>query len=311
LTLTPTGIDSDTYHILFQMTLHTRGVLYMLLASFFFALMSLCVKVLGNLPVPELIFFRALVSSALCLWGMARLRIHPLGNNRGLLLFRGLAGALSLAQGFWLVQEIPLAAATTLTHLSPIFTTLIGIWFVKENVTPVQMLLFGLSFVGVVMVQGFDYRIAPIHLLVGITASFTMGLAYNCVRKLGRSEHPLVIIFYFPLVCLPLTGIWSALVWVMPQGLEWGYLLLLGIFTQLGQYCMTRAYQHAEISKVAIINYTEVLFAIFLGLALFGENFNLLTYLGMTLVVVGVVLNVFVKLPVSTDARHDRKTLVS
>ena len=289
------------------MTLHARGVLYMLLASFFFALMSLLVKLLVNLRVPELIFFRALISSVLCLWGMHRLGIHPLGSNRRLLLFRGLAGALSLAQGFWLVQEIPLAAATTLTHLSPIFTTLIGIWFVKEKVTLVQLAFFGLSFVGVVMIQGFDLRISPLHLLVGVTASFTMGLAYNCVRKLGKSEHPLVIIFWFPLVCLPLTAVWSALVWVMPQGIEWLYLLLLGICTQLGQYFMTRSYQHAEISKVAIINYTEVLFAIFLGLALFGENFNLLTYLGMTLVVAGVVLNVFVK----QDARHNRKTLVS
>lgn len=289
------------------MTLHARGVLYMLLASFFFALMSLFVKLLVNLPVPELIFFRALISSVLCLWGMHRLGIHPLGHNRPLLLFRGIAGALSLAQGFWLVQEIPLAAATTLTHLSPIFTTLIGIWFVKEKVTFMQLAFFGLSFVGVVMIQGFDLRISPLHLLVGITASFTMGLAYNCVRKLGKSEHPLVIIFWFPLVCLPLTGVWSALVWVMPQGIEWLYLLLLGICTQLGQYFMTRSYQHAEISKVAIINYTEVLFAIFLGLALFGENFNLLTYLGMTLVVAGVVLNVFVK----QDARDNRKTLVS
>jgi drug/metabolite transporter (DMT)-like permease len=287
--------DSDTFLRSYQMTLHTRGVLYMLLASFFFALMSLFVKLLSDLPVAELIFFRAVISSVLCLWGMARLHIHPLGKSRGLLLFRGLAGALSLAQGFWLLQEIPLAAATTLTHLSPIFTTLIGIWFVKEKVLPLQLAFFGLSFVGVVMIQGFDYRISTLHLLVGITASFTMGLAYNCVRKLGKSEHPLVIIFYFPLVCLPLTGVWSVLVWETPVGIEWLYILLLGLCTQLGQYCMTRSYQHAEISQVAIINYTEVLFAIVLGLVLFGENFNLLTYLGMALVVVGVVLNVFIR----------------
>lgn len=272
-----------------------RGILYMLLASFFFALMAVCVKLLPRLPVPELIFFRALISATLCLWGLWRLRISPIGNQRTLLLLRGLAGVVALAQGYWLLQQIPLAAASTLTRLSPIFTALIGIWFVRERVSPAQLGLFGLSFIGVMLIQGFDYRISPLHLVVGITASFSMGLAYNCVRKLGHTEHPLVIIFYFPLVCLPVTGLWSALVWVNPTGIEWLWLLLLGLTTQGGQYCMTKAYQHAMISRVAIFSYTEVLFAIALGLALFNESFNLMTYLGMLLVLVGVVLSILVK----------------
>ena len=277
------------------MTTTTQGVLYMLLASFFFALMSLCVKLLPGLPVPELIFFRAVISSVLCLFGMWRLRIAPLGNRRGLLLMRGIAGVVSLAQGYWLLQQIPLAAATTLTHLSPVFTTLIGIWFVKERITVLHVLFFGLSFLGVAVIEGFDYRISPLHMLVGITASFTMGIAYNCVRKLGRTEHPLVIILYFPLVCLPITGLWSALVWVPPSGMQWVWLLMLGLTTQAGQYCMTKSYQTSAISSVAIVNYTEVLFSIGLGLVLFDEHFNFMTYAGMALVISGVVMNVLIR----------------
>lgn len=268
---------------------------YMLLASFFFACMAVCVKLLKGIPVLEIIFFRALISAALCLVGLWRGGIPVFGNNKGLLTLRGIAGALALAQGFWLLQNTPLAAASTLTHLSPIFTTLIGIWFVREKVELRQFLWFLLSFGGILLMQGFDYRISPMHLLLGITASLTMGLAYNCVRKLGRSEHPLVIIFYFPLVCLPLAGLYSVFTWVQPQGIEWLWLLLLGLFTQLGQYFMTKSYQVAEISKVAIVNYTEVGFSVVLGLVLFGENFNLLTYAGMALVVLGVVLNVLTR----------------
>lgn len=274
------------------MSVDTRGVNYMLLASFFFALMAVCVKLLHGIPVLEVIFFRAVISALLCLWGIWRAGVAPLGNRRMLLLFRGIVGAVALAQGFYLIQTIPLAAASTLTHLSPIFTTLIGIWFVREKVSPLQLAFFALSFAGVVMIQGFDYRITWVHLLLGITTSFTMGLAYNSVRKLGSTEHPLVIMFYFPLVCLPVAGLWSALNWVQPQGIEWLYLLLMGLTTQAGQYFMTRSYQVAVISKVAIVNYTEVLFAIVLGLVLFAENFNLLTYAGMALVAAGVVLNI-------------------
>src|SRR3990167_859128 len=106
------------------MSLNSRGVLYMLLASLFFAFMAVCVKLLQRIPVLEIIFFRALISAALCLVGMWKAGIAPMGNRHGLLVLRGLAGVLSLAQGFWLIQNTPLAAATTLTHLSPIFTTL-------------------------------------------------------------------------------------------------------------------------------------------------------------------------------------------
>jgi drug/metabolite transporter (DMT)-like permease len=274
------------------MSLDARGLNYMLLASFFFALMAVCVKLLGRIPVLEVIFFRALISALLCLWGLQRAGVAPLGIQRRLLLFRGVAGAISLAQGFWLIQNIPLAAASTLTHLAPIFTTLIGVWFVKEKVTPLQLGFFVLSFVGVVMIQGFDYRITYTDLLLGISASFFTGLAYNSVRSLGGSEHPLVIMFYFPLVCLPVTAVWSLLHWVQPQGIEWLWVLLMGLTTQLGQYFMTLSYQIGPIARVAIVNYTEVLFAIVLGFALFAEHFNLLTYAGMALVVAGVVLNI-------------------
>jgi len=293
----------------FPMSPDSRGLYYMLLASFFFALMAVCVKLLARIPVLEVIFIRALISAVLCLWGMQRARVAPLGNNRKLLLFRGFFGALSLAQGFWLIQNIPLAAATTLTHLAPIFTTLIGVWFVKERVTAWQLALFGLSFGGVVLIQGFDYRITVWHLLLGISASFTMGLAYNSVRSLGGREHALVIMFYFPLVCLPLTGLWSLLHWVQPQGSEWLYLLLMGLTTQLGQYYMTLSYQIGRIARVAIVNYTEVLFSIVLGFMLFGEHFNLPTYAGMALVVAGVVLNIALRPRAGSYIAGNRATI--
>jgi drug/metabolite transporter (DMT)-like permease len=274
------------------MSADTRGILYMLLASFFFALMALSVKLLDGIPIPEVIFFRAVISALLCYWGIRRAGVAALGNNRLLLLFRGIAGVGALVQGMYLIQEIPLAAATTLTHLSPVFTTLIAIWFVKEKVAPVQLAFFALSFLGVVLIQGFDYRISPWHLAVGISASFCMGLAYNSVRRLGSEEHPLVIMLYFPLVCLPLAALYSLFYWVQPQGWQWLTLLAVGITAQLGQYFMTMSYHVATVSRVAIVAYSEVLFAIVLGLVLFGENFNLLTYAGMALVAVGVVLNV-------------------
>ncbi|MDG1852212.1 MAG: DMT family transporter, partial [Gammaproteobacteria bacterium] len=221
------------------------------------------------------------------------------------LILRGVAGVTALTLNFWLIQEIPLAAASTLTYLAPMSTTIIGIWFVKEKVSPLQFLFFAISFSGILVIQGFDTRVSLLHLGVGLVTCLFMGLAYNCVRKLSTSEHPLVIIFYFPLVCLPVTGLWCLLFWVQPEGLQWFYLFMVGITSQVAQYFMTRSYQLAEISTVSILNYTGIIYAIIMGYFIFGEGFNLLTYLGMGLVLVGVILNVIWKQRASKDLEMD------
>lgn len=273
----------------------TRGILYMLLATFLFAWMAVFVKLLPEIPVMEIILFRSVISLALCWVSLRRQGINLFGHRRPLLILRGLAGALALGMNFYLLQEIPLATASTLTYLAPITTTLIGIYFVGEKVSPLQLAFFALSFMGVLVVQGFDTRVSGFHLGIGVITSLMMGVAYNCVRKLSSSEHPLVIIFYFPLMALPIAGTASYFVWVQPQGWQWFYIVMVGVTTQLAQYFMTRAYQLAEISTVSIVNFTGIIFSIVLGLILFKEQFNLLTYGGMLLVLLGVVLNVLFK----------------
>ena len=190
----------------------------MLLASFVFTLMKVFVKLVPHIPAIEIILFRSIISFVISLYFLNRQRVTVWGNNKLILLGRGVAGAIALVTYFSLLQQIPLATASTLQYLSPIFTTVIGIFLVGEKARPIQFLFFGLSFAGILIIQGFDPRIEPIHLLMGIVASLFMGLAYNFIRKLKNTEHPLVIIFYFPLVMLPISAIWSSFIWVQPIG---------------------------------------------------------------------------------------------
>lgn len=273
----------------------SKGVLYMMLATFIFAVMNVLVKFLPNIPAIEIILFRSIVSFFMSGVTLKMKGIPLLGKNKKILLIRGLAGALALMMFFTTLQEIPLASAVTLMFLGPIFTTLIGIWIVGEKVRPIQWLFFAMSFVGIVMIKGFDQRISPFMALLGVGAAFFSGVAYNMIRKLKTSEHPLVIIFYFPLVTLPIVGIYSALNWVQPEGIEWLILIGVGVLTQIAQYFMTIAYQSEELSKVSNINFIGILYALGFGFFLFDETFNVLTYLGMAAVMTGVVLNVIFK----------------
>lgn len=254
--------------------------------------MKVFIKLVPSIPAIEIILFRSVISMAISVYFLKKQKVSVWGNNKSILVLRGVTGAIALIIYFSLLQQIPLATASTLQYLAPIFTALIGIFLVGEKVKKMQWLFFGVSFAGVLVIQGFDPRISGVHLVMGITASIFMGLAYNFIRKLKTTEHPLVIIFYFPLIILPVSAVWSSFVWVQPVGLDWLYLIIIGLCTQVAQFFMTKAYQREELSKVSILSYISIIYSLVFGYFLFDETFNLMTYGGMALVLGGVILNV-------------------
>ena len=267
----------------------------MLLAGVFFALMNVSVKFIPHIPAIEIILFRSIFSLVFSYVFLKKQGIPVFGNNKKVLIMRGLVGSVGLITFFYTLQNIPLASAVTIQYLSPIFTTILGIFLVKEKVKPLQFLFFGISFAGVIVVQGFDPRVNLLWGLVGLTSAFFSGLAYNIIRKLKNTEHPLVIIFYFPLVTLPIASIVSYFGWVNPEGYDWLILLWIGMCTQAAQYFMTVAYQNANVSKVSSMTYLGMIYALFFGFIFFGETFELASYIGMGLVIIGVLLNMRVK----------------
>jgi drug/metabolite transporter (DMT)-like permease len=171
----------------------------------------------------------------------------------------------------------------------------LGIFILKERVRPIQFLFFAISFAGVLVLQGFDPRVNLFYASIGIISALFSGLAYNVIRKLKNTEHPLVIIFYFPLVTLPFASVWSYFGWVQPEGWDWVMLLWIGICTQTAQYFMTLAYQNANVAKVSNLSYIGIIYALIFGFFFFGETFQILSYVGMALVLAGIVLNFKVK----------------
>ncbi|WP_231862319.1 DMT family transporter [Rufibacter sp. DG15C] len=269
----------------------TKGAQYMLLSTFFFALMNVCVKYLPHLPSMEIILVRSVISLAMSYATLRYMNVAPWGSNKLILVGRGITGVIALMLYFTTLQNIPLAGAVTIQYLSPIFTALLGVFIAKEKVHPWQWLFFLISFAGVLVIEGVDTRISTYYLLVGVGGAFVSGLSYNSIRKLNAREHPMVIVFYFPLVALPVSAVFCLFKWVPPQGMDWVWLFLTGIFTQLAQYYMTKAYQAEELARVASLNYVGIFYALGLGFLLFGEVFDVFSYLGIALVLVGVLLN--------------------
>jgi len=273
----------------------SKGVLYMLISTFAFSLMQLCVKFLPNLPAHELILFRSLISLVLSLGYLLPMGIHPLGNNRKILLLRGVFGVIALSLFFVTIQNIPLASAVTIQYLSPVFTAIIAIFILKEKLRKVQWLFFLMAFCGVALLKGFDERVSLVYLGLGLLSSFFAGAAYNCIRLVKNTDHPLVVVLYFPMVATPIMAVLSLFDWVQPMGWDWVLLLLLGVFTQVGQVFMTKALQAERANLVAGLKYLGSLYALLYGYVLFGEHYGGWSLVGILLILAGVVLNTLVK----------------
>lgn len=263
----------------------------MLASACFYAVLNVCVKQLSYIPAMELIFFRAAISFLLCAWGIHRAGVYFFGKNHKWLMIRGVAGIVALWLYFSCIQQMPLASAVAIQYTSPIFAALFAVFLLGERMNRWKWLFFLLSMTGVFLIKGIDNRVSFEYLLAGIFSAMMSGIAYNAVRKLNVQEHPLVIILYFPMVALPIAGIYSAMNWVNPKGYDWALVLLMGLATQAGQYCMTRAIQLEKLQRVTFLNYAGILFALVLGFCLYDEGFDWISGSGILLVAAGIFLN--------------------
>lgn len=279
------------------------AIWFLLLAVLLFSLMNVGVKLLAHIPASELVLFRALITMVLSLFFIWKKRVSVFGNNKRLLLVRGLSGTLALFCFFTCLQKIPLAVAVTLFNLTPIFTVIIAHFYLKERAKVSQWFFLLLSFFGVVMVRGGVELVPWIWMFMGAVAAFFSAVAYTCVRELRRTEDPLVVIFYFSIVTSVLVGPVSFFQWRMPNGSEFFIILGIGVLTQIAQYFMTLAYQKERAAKIMIFNYTGLLWGLVFGWVLFSETLAQKQIVGISLVFTGLCGNYWVSLSPSRGVK--------
>ncbi|HMR17645.1 MAG TPA: EamA family transporter, partial [Mariniflexile sp.] len=115
------------------------------------------------------------------------------------------------------------------------------------------------------------------------------------INQIGQTEHPVVVVNYFMITAMVLGGVLSIGNWVTPTGKEWPLLLSLGVVGYFGQIYMTKAFQTASTNLIAPLKYIEVVFTVLLGIALFDEIYTFWSLLGIALIIIGLVLNVWYK----------------
>jgi len=273
-------------------------MLGMVASALSFSLMGVCVKqVGGRIPVAEVVFARAIVSVALSWWLLHRAGIPAWGKRRWLLIWRGAIGTAALVCVYAALAALPLAAATVLQYLYPPFTALLAWLMLGEPIGKLVLAAMALGWLGVLLVaqpagllQG-GATLALVPVLIAVAGALFTAFAYVSVRSLGTSEHPLVIVFYFPLVALPLSLPLVALNPVLPTPAELLWLVGVGVFTQLGQVYLTRSLTALPAARATAISYVQVLFAGGWGWLLFGESIDSWTIAGAGLVLTATLVS--------------------
>lgn len=278
------------------------SVWYMLLSALGFALMSACVKEVSTygIPVLEIVAARAIVSAFISYADIKRKKISPWGNNKPLLIARGATGAIALMFVYYAVTTLPLAEATVLQYSHPVFTVFLAVVLLKETVERSTFLCIFISLIGLgVMVmpniQGNTMSYSWLSIGAGLLGAFGSAAAYVMVKKLTKTEDSSVIVFYFPFIALPISIILLGNDFVMPTLPALGLLLLVGVFTQIGQVGLTKALHSADANKATAYAYVQVVFSVLIGWLYFGEMPILTTIIGGGLVVAGALINVIWK----------------
>jgi S-adenosylmethionine uptake transporter len=276
----------------------------MVLASFLFATMGVCVKLASsNFNAFELVLYRGLVGMV-----FMALIVQARGSGLrtrfpGMQAWRSLVGVISLIAWFYAIAYLPLATAVTLNYMSSIWVAafLIGgaLLYARGAMQPRQgllMLTVLTGFGGVVMILRPTLEQNQLFAgLIGLMSGLLAALAYIQVTALGRLGEPEErTVFYFALgsalgggVGVMFTGLsewdWQAAVWLLP----------IGVLASIAQWCMTRAYSQGPTLVAANLQYSGIVFAALYSLLLFGDQIPLLGWLGMLVIVVsGVVATV-------------------
>lgn len=277
------------------------GVRYMVLSALGFALMSASVKYVSvhGIPLFEIVAARALVSLLISYLDVKRKGLSVWGNNKPLLFTRGVVGTMALICVYYAVTSLPLAEATILQYVHPVFTALLAVLLLKERVQPATLVCIGLCLLGVLTMvyPSFDAnsltQLPMFSVFIALLGAFGSSIAYVIVRKLSNTEDSSVIIFYFPLVALPVSAILIGDDFVVPDIGLMVMLVLVGIFTQIGQFGLTKAMQTQTAGNASAYSYVQIVFSALLGVLLFNEVPSIWTLLGGGLIVMGALINLF------------------
>ena len=274
------------------------NIYILVLASLSFSLMTVCVKkIRADIPIYELVFFRSVFSLIITSIIINHKNISPWGENKPLLILRGVLGTLALLFIFYSIRTMPLNYSTLIQYTYPIFISIFAGIFINEKVSRNIIIASIIGWLGIIIILNpyqlnlANIEIKRISIIIAFLGAICTSLAYLTVRKLSEKENIFIIINYFPLISAVILFPIVLINWVTPNFYDFIWILGIGIFTQSGQTFLTLGLKKMKASKASNINYLQVIFGSLWGVFIFGEQITITFIFGTILVFLGTILS--------------------
>ncbi|QPI66118.1 DMT family transporter [Vreelandella venusta] len=259
----------------------------MCLGVLFLALGDAVSKWLGEVHSPlQIIFFRTLVSLPLI-----ALLAHFAGGLRKLHtrrprihLLRGLIYTATMVCFVWGLTLLPLAEATAIAFVAPLFVTLLSVPLLGERIDPPVFMASLVGFAGVLIVVRPGGDAFQLGTLILLAAAFFYALMMITARRYGAREHLWAMVFYMTLVPFIVTALSLPWVWQTPEPWHWLGFLVSGVFGIGATAFITLAFRFAPAAIAAPFDYTAMLWAVLLGWWFWGELPDLWVWVGSVLI---------------------------
>jgi drug/metabolite transporter (DMT)-like permease len=271
----------------------SKGISLIILSALFFALMATTVKSVGHFPLVQKVFFRNFIGVILLSIYMIKDRSLLKINHKRLMFGRCAFGLIGVFLYYQSLSMLNLSEAVVINKLSPFFILILATVILKEKIRSLQVIAVVLALMGTIILVQPSPDMDIIPALIGLSGALAAASAYTIIRQLRLYDGPITIVFYF---CLSSTLITLPLmlpVFVMPSGIEFLRLCLIGIFALIAQLLMTNAYRYAPASQLSIYTYLNIVFSTVLGFILYHENIQLTFIIGASCIIGGGFLNFF------------------
>lgn len=289
---------------------YLKGVFYILLSAFSFALMALFVRLSGNVPFVQKTFFRNIVALGITFFsiiagiikgGIEQYKIPK--ESWPFLLLRSVAGSIGIFGNFYAIDHLILADASILNKMAPFYTVLFCFLLLKEKIKIVPLFAIITAFCGAMLVAkpSFDFS-KTLPSLAGVASGFGAGFAYACVRKLGKQKcSGKVVILFFSAFSTLLAVPYMIFNFTPMTRMQTIYLLLAGLSAAAGQFTITAAYYHAPAAKISIFDFCQIIFSASLGFFILGQKPDILSVIGYIIILSMATLNFFYNNKTSKD----------
>lgn len=267
---------------------NVRGAALALLAMGIYATHDVVIKTLGaQYPALQVLFFSSLLSFPLVMLVIMRDptpgTLRPA--NPGWVALRTVVGVVAGMGSFFAFSRLPLAQVYSILFAAPLLVTILSIPILGERVGLHRWAAVVIGLIGVLIVLRPGAQ--PLDLGHAAALASAVGSATTAVilRKLGRSERPLVLLMWPMLGNFLATGASLALDY---RPMELPHLALAGLIACLGLvagFLLILAYRAGEAAIVAPMQYSQILWATAYGWIFFGEMLDLPTLLGATVII--------------------------